>query len=127
MNVKNNFTIDAYEFICGLLECIDLIIIELSDICPSNYEENFKVSKENFNRVKHQIDNFLKKWENNITDDKDICHSLDLLKERYTFYYNRLNASSPSLASRDSMYIMDSINTAKYTFINRLKRLERKL
>ena len=124
MDSKRKFYIDAYIFICGLMEYMNRISTELSHVCITNYVDKFKISRDTVNRLNLSVAKFINKWDN---DDENICKTLKTIKEYYGFYCITLSNSSPSMFIKDSKYIIDSLYTSKMALVCNLKKIKEKI
>ena len=121
---KENFCIEAYGLISGLVEQANMVIDETSHVVTANYADKFKNASEISKRCVKLIEQFLDKWG---TCDERLCGALKRIKEYHLLYIVTLDNSSPTLCYRDSKYIADSFYTLKQVFLVKLKKIKEKI
>jgi len=124
MNEEKEFYLDAYDFICSLMEYVNRISNEMTKISIDNYRERFSTCKETISRLGEQIMKFVNKWN---CDDEKVCSTLRTIKEYYEFYRVTFSSSSNYLYERDANYIIESIGSSKLILSHKLKMLKSKI
>ena len=111
---------DTVEVLSGIKQTLNDCLGILSKTSLDDYNVNFQLCGDSFERVTGIINRFLSTWE---SDEYNVCSSLKSIKD-YVEYYTRLcDSSSPSNYNMNKKYMVDSIKTVSLTIDSKLRYL----
>lgn len=115
------FYAESYEFLNHLIQFSKNMIIELQALSINNYRDKFNDVVGSLTSAGKRISKFVDRWND---DEEKICNSLKTIEQYYSFYCTSLANSGPSEFSKDSRYVIDSLNTTKIALDVKLKKVK---
>lgn len=115
------FYIEAYEILSHLIQFSKNTIIELHSLSIDNYRDKFNDIVGSLTSAEKRITKFVDKWND---DEEKICNALKAIEQYYSYYCTSLANSGPSAFSKDSRYVIDSLNTTKLALDVKLKKVK---